>query len=99
MVWTTPLLAAAALATVPLSIVVTLLVARRSQRYFAAQWSRTGTLNGQVEQVHTGNALVQVLGRRQKAIAEIHQQNESLYEARFRATFLSGIVMHAMMTL
>ena len=99
MVWISPLLAAVALVTVPLSIVVTLLVARRSQKHFAAQWARTGTLNGQVEQVHTGHALVQVFGRRQKAIEEFNQQNESLYEASFRAQFLSGIIMPAMMFL
>ncbi len=96
MVWISPLLAVVALVTVPLSIVVTLLVARRSQKHFAAQWARTGTLNGQVEQVHTGHALVQVFGRRQKAIAEFNQQNEALYEASFRAQFLSGIIMPAM---
>src|SRR5438128_8759644 len=96
MVWVSPLLAVVALVTVPLSIVVTLLVARRSQKHFAAQWARTGTLNGQVEQVHTGHALVQVFGRRQKAVAEFNQQNEALYEASFRAQFLSGIIMPAM---
>jgi len=96
MVWISPLLAAVALVTVPLSIVVTLLVARRSQKHFAAQWARTGALNGQVEQVHTGHALVQVFGRRQKAIEEFNQQNEALYEASFRAQFLSGIIMPAM---
>jgi ATP-binding cassette, subfamily B, multidrug efflux pump len=96
MVWISPLLAAVALVTVPLSIVVTLAVARRSQKHFAAQWARTGALNGQVEQVHTGHALVQVFGRRQKAIEEFNQQNEALYEASFRAQFLSGIIMPAM---
>ena len=96
MVWISPLLAAVALVTVPLSIIVTLLVARRSQKHFAAQWARTGALNGQVEQVHTGHMLVQVFGRREKAIAEFNQQNESLYEASFRAQFLSGIIMPAM---
>ena len=96
MVWISPLLAAVALVTVPLSIVVTLMVARRSQKHFAAQWARTGTLNGQVEQVHTGHALVQVFGRRKKAIEEFTEQNEGLYEASFRAQFLSGIIMPAM---
>jgi len=96
MVWISPLLAAVALVTVPLSIVVTLLVARRSQRHFAAQWARTGVLNGQVEQVHTGHALVQVFGRRRKAIEEFSQTNQALYEASFRAQFLSGIIMPAM---
>jgi ATP-binding cassette, subfamily B, multidrug efflux pump len=96
MVWISPLLAAVALVTVPLSIIVTLLVARRSQKHFAAQWARTGALNGQVEQVHTGHALVQVFGRRRKAIEQFNEQNEALYEASFRAQFLSGIIMPAM---
>jgi ATP-binding cassette subfamily B protein len=96
MVWISPLLAAVALVTVPLSIVVTLLVARQSQRHFAAQWARTGALNGQVEQVHTGHALVQVFGRRDKAISEFNETNQALYEASFRAGFLSGIIMPAM---
>jgi ATP-binding cassette subfamily B protein len=95
MVWISPLLAAVALITVPLSIVVTLLVARRSQKQFAAQWARTGTLNGHVEQMHTGHALVQVFGRRRKAIDDFNQQNQALYEASFRAQFLSGIIQPA----
>jgi ATP-binding cassette, subfamily B, multidrug efflux pump len=95
MVWISPVLAAVALITVPLSIVVTLLVARRSQKQFAAQWARTGTLNGHVEQMHTGHALVQVFGRRQKAIEDFNQQNQALYEASFRAQFLSGIIQPA----
>jgi ATP-binding cassette, subfamily B, multidrug efflux pump len=95
MVWISPVLAAVALITVPLSIVVTLLVARRSQKQFAAQWARTGTLNGHVEQMHTGHALVQVFGRRQKAIDDFNQQNQALYEASFRAQFLSGIIQPA----
>lgn len=96
MVWISPLLAVVALVTVPLSILVTLLVARRSQKQFAAQWARTGTLNGHVEQMHSGHAVVQVFGRRQKAIEEFNQQNQALYEASFRAQFLSGIIQPAL---
>jgi ATP-binding cassette, subfamily B, multidrug efflux pump len=96
MVWISPLLAVVALVTVPVSILVTLLVARRSQKHFAAQWARTGTLNAHVEQMHSGHALVQVFGRRQKAIEEFNQQNQALYEASFRAQFLSGIIQPAM---
>jgi len=95
MVWISPLLAVVALVTVPLSILVTVLVARQSQKQFAAQWARTGTLNGHVEQMHTGHALVQVFGRRRKAIDEFNQQNQALYEASFRAQFLSGIIQPA----
>ena len=96
MFWISPLLAGIAIVTVPLSLVVTVLVAKRSQPQFAAQWERTGTLNGHVEEMHTGHALVQVFGRRERAIAEFDRQNEGLYEASFRAQFLSGIIQPAM---
>ena len=96
MFWISPLLAAVSLVTVPLAIVVTLLIARRSQIQFAAQWERTGTLNGLVEETHTGHTLVQVFGRRQATISEFNRQNKDLYEASFRAQFLSGIIQPAM---
>src|SRR5260370_38850772 len=89
MVWISPLLALIALVTVPVSVVVTLLIARRSQKQFAAQWKWTGTLNGHVEERHTGHALVQVFGRRARAQRVSHRHNGRLYEASFMAQFLS----------
>src|SRR5258708_1425649 len=53
MVWISPLLALIALVTVPVSVVVTLLIARRSQKQFAAQWKWTGTLHAHVQELHT----------------------------------------------
>jgi ATP-binding cassette subfamily B protein len=96
MFWISPLLACISLVTIPLSLVVTLSIARRSQVQFTAQWARTGTLNGHVEEMHTGHALVQVYGRSQAAVAEFDDQNESLYAASFRAQFLSGVIQPAM---
>jgi len=94
-----PLLAAISLVTVPLSIAVTILIARRSQKQFAAQWEYTGAVNAHVEQTHTGHALVQVFGQSQPSMEEFERRNQSLYEASFRAQFLSGIIQPAMMLL
>ncbi len=94
-----PLLAAISLVTVPLSIAVTILIARRSQKQFAAQWELTGAVNAHVEQTHTGHALVQVFGQSQPSMEEFERRNQSLYEASFRAQFLSGIIQPAMMLL
>jgi len=96
MFWISPLLAAISLVTVPLSVVAVILIGRRSQKEFAAQWKVTGTLNGHVEEMHTGHALVQVFGRRGKALEEFDRQNQTLYQASFRAQFLSGIIQPAM---
>jgi ATP-binding cassette, subfamily B, multidrug efflux pump len=96
MFWISPLLAFISLITVPVSIAITVVIARRSQREFAAQWKWTGSLNGHVEQTHTGHALVQVFGRRRQAIEEFNRHNNELYTASFRAQFLSGIIQPAM---
>ncbi|HEY9325543.1 MAG TPA: ABC transporter ATP-binding protein, partial [Candidatus Limnocylindria bacterium] len=95
MLWISPLLAGISILMIPLTLVVTVVIAGRSQKEFVAQWARTGALNGHVEQMHTGHALVQVFGRRQVAIAQFDQLNEGLYAASFKAQFLSGIIQPA----
>ena len=91
-----PILAAVSLFVVPLSIACTALIARRSQLQFTAQWERTGALNGFVEEMHTGHDLVAVFGRRGRAIDDFHSQNEQLFQASFRAQFLSGLIQPIM---
>ena len=96
MFWISPLLAAVSAVTIPLAILITFLIARRSQVEFAAQWDQTGSLNGLVEETHTGHALIQLFGRRTAAIDEFGRQNRSLYDASFRAQFLSGVIQPTM---
>ena len=96
MFWISPLLAAVSVVTIPLALVVTYLIAKRSQVQFGRQWERTGTLNGLVEETHTGHELVQVFGRSEATVAEFREQNTQLYEASFRAQFLSGIIQPSM---
>jgi len=96
MVLISPLLAVVSLLAVPLSIVVTILIAGRSQKQFARQWASTGTLNGQVEEMHTGHAIVKVFGRQEEAIARFDAENAKLYDASYRAQFISGIIQPSM---
>jgi ATP-binding cassette subfamily B protein len=91
-----PLLAVVSLLAVPASIVVTVLIATRSQKQFAAQWDRTGTLNGHIEEMHTGHAIVKLFGRQEQAIEEFNRQNAELYEASYKAQFISGMIQPAM---
>jgi ATP-binding cassette subfamily B multidrug efflux pump len=91
-----PILAVISILAVPASIVVTILIASRSQKQFVAQWASTGSLNGHVEEMHTGHAIVKVFGRQREAIEAFDRENEKLYEASFRAQFISGIIQPAM---
>jgi ATP-binding cassette subfamily B protein len=96
MFWMSPLLAVISLLTVPLSFIVTMLIARRSQKQFASQWEWTGSLNGHVEQMYTGHDLVKVFGHSQRAIDEFDELNERMYESSFKAQFISGIIQPGM---
>ncbi len=96
MFWISPLLAVISLLIVPLSIVVTVLIASRSQKQFAAQWERTGTLNGHVEEMHTGHAVVKAFGRQREAIETFDVENEALFQASYRAQFISGTIQPVM---
>jgi ATP-binding cassette, subfamily B, multidrug efflux pump len=91
-----PLLAAISVLAVPVSFVLTIFIAKRSQKQFAAQWERTGNLNGHVEEMFTGHNVVKVFGRQRDAIERFDEHNEGLYQASFKAQFISGIIQPVM---
>ena len=91
-----PILAVVSLLAVPASLAVTIVIVKRSQQQFVAQWASTGALNGHVEEMHTGHAIVKAFGRQSEAIATFDAENERLYQASYRAQFISGIIQPAM---
>jgi ATP-binding cassette, subfamily B, multidrug efflux pump len=97
MVVVSPLLALVAVVSVPLSLWLTKAITRRSQRQFVAQWRYTGQLNGLIEESFTGHELVRVFGRRAETEAAFAEKNAELFEASFRAQFISGTIMPSMM--
>jgi len=92
-----PLLAVIALVTIPLTVVITVFVAKRSQKLFVQQWKSTGILNARVEETFSGHAIVKVFGHQKEVEADFKAENEELYRASFGAQFISGIIMPAMM--
>jgi ATP-binding cassette subfamily B multidrug efflux pump len=94
-----PLLALVTVITVPLSIMTMKVIAKRSKKRFIAQWTHTGMLNAQVEEVFTGHSLVKVFGRQRDAEKTFRDKNDELYEASFGAQFISGTIQPAMMFL
>ncbi|MFL5681191.1 MAG: ABC transporter ATP-binding protein [Chloroflexota bacterium] len=96
MITISPILAVISLLVVPASLAVTIVIVKRSQQQFVAQWASTGALNGHVEEMHTGHAIVKAFGRQREAIATFDAENERLYQASYRAMFISGIIQPAM---
>ena len=90
-------LALIALVTVPASAVAMRKIAKRAQPQFINQWKFTGKLNGHIEEMYTGHALVAAFGQREKALQTFTEQNDALFNASYRAQFISGTIQPVMM--
>lgn len=91
-----PLLSLIVALTLPLSIFVTTWIAKRSQNYFRRQQRALGDLNGHVEEMYTGHKIVKAFGHEGKSVADFTDLNDKLYDAAWRAQFVSGIIMPLM---
>ena len=91
-----PLLTLIVVLTLPLYVVVTMNIAKHSQKHFADQQKSLGELNGHVEEMYTGHKIVKAFGREDDSIATFNAINERLYTAGYQAQFISGIIMPLM---
>ncbi len=91
-----PLLAAVALTTVPISVLLMKYIGGKARPRFIAQWRHTGELNAQAEEVFSGHAIVKSFGRQREAEARFRADNDKLYEASFSAQFMANLIQPAM---
>ncbi|MFS0931683.1 ABC transporter ATP-binding protein [Enterococcus casseliflavus] len=85
-----------ALATVPLSLIVVMIVAPKSQKFFAAQQKSLGLLNDQVEETYGGHAVVKTFNHEAADQVVFEEENDRLYSAGWKAQFISAIIMPLM---
>lgn len=86
------LLSAIALTVIPLALISTMFIAKKSQKQFQIQWNSTGKLNGRVEETYAGHNIVKAFNHQEKEKFEFDEENERLYDSSFKAQFISGII-------
>ncbi|WP_028593955.1 ABC transporter ATP-binding protein [Paenibacillus assamensis] len=91
-----PLLTLITLVTLPLSVIATKNIAGRSQKHFKNQQDSLGELNAHVEEMYTGHQIVKAFGREEKSLQKFDEVNDRLYDAGWRAQFMSGMIMPLM---
>lgn len=91
-----PLLTLIVILTLPLYVLVTMNIAKHSQKQFADQQKSLGELNGHVEEMYTGHRIVKAFGREDESIETFKAINARLYTAGYKAQFISGIIMPLM---
>ena len=98
MLYISPLLALIALVTIPVSMVVTAAIGKRSQRHFVQQWKSTGELNahrrGDLHRPPAGQGLRPPATRRGRPS---RPRTTTCSTPGFGAQFVSGIIMPTMM--
>lgn len=85
-----------ALITIPLSLIVTGVIAPHSQKAFAAQQKSLGLLNNQVEENYAGHLEVKAFNHEKVALQQFEKENQRLYQSGFKAQLLAGIMMPLM---
>ena len=82
--------------TLPLSVIFTKKIAKKSQKFFKMQQENLGHLNGHVEEMYTGHVVIQSFGYEDRSIEKFNEINDKLFDASWKAQFISGIIMPVM---
>ena len=86
----------AALLILPVSMLIIGNVMKHSQKYFRAQQSYLGEVNGQVEEIYSGHNVVKAFNKEEDVIRTFEETNEKLYSSAWRSQFFSGMMMPIM---
>lgn len=91
-----PLMTGLTVLILPISLLLIMLVVKRSQKYFVAQQRQLGEINGQVEETYSGLNVVQAYNREPEVLKTFTETNERLYESAWKSQFLSGLMQPLM---
>ncbi len=91
-----PVMTLIALLTLPMSMIITVIIAKNSQKYFSKQQKSLGELNGHVEEMYTGHKIVKAFGHEEESVEKFVTINHELYDVAWKAQFMSGIVFPAL---
>lgn len=87
-----PLVTIVALCTLPVSIALTAVVAKRSQRFFLAQQTALGVLDAHIEETYGGHTEVKAFAHEEGAIEDFERINDEYFGHAWRAQFVSGLI-------
>lgn len=91
-----PLLTLVTVLTLPISISFIVFVVKKSQKYFKQQQVYLGNVNGHVEEMFGGVVVVKAYNKEEESIERFEKYNQQLYNAAWKAQFISGITMPIM---
>ncbi len=91
-----PLMTLIALVILPVSGALIGVVVKFSQKHFVAQQTYLGKINGQIEEVYSGQNIVKAFNREKIVLKEFEETNQILYQSAWKSQFLSGLMQPIM---
>ena len=91
-----PLMTLVALLLLPISGVLLVFVMKHSQRFFRGQQKYLGVVNGQVEEIYSGQHIIKAFNKEGDVITEFNKTNDLLYDSAWKSQFFSGMMMPVM---
>ena len=91
-----PLMTLIAVVILPVSGILITTVVKSSQKYFRTQQEYLGRINGQVEEVYSGQNIVKAFDREEEVLREFSETNDTLYVSAWKSQFFSGMMMPVM---
>lgn len=83
----------ATLCILPVSMIVVLIIVKKSQGHFKDQQKYLGRVNGHVEEMFSSHVVVKAFGGEEDSLKNFGEYNDALYKAAWKANFLSGLTM------
>lgn len=91
-----PLMTLIALVILPVSGGLIGVVVKHSQKYFVAQQTYLGKINGQIEEVYSGQNIIKAFNREETSLKEFDETNTVLYNSAWKSQFISGMMQPIM---
>lgn len=85
-----------AILILPIASFITMFIVKHSQKYFANQQEYLGHVNGQIEEMYSGQNVIKVFNAEDKVIKNFEKDNEQLCQSGWKSQFFSGM-MHPIM--
>ncbi len=85
--------------SVPVMLLATKAVTKRSRKYFSQKQERLGQLNGYIEETISGLKVVKVFAREEKELEAFEEKNYALLNVSIRAEIFSGMIGPIMMAI
>lgn len=87
-----PALTIVSIILLPIIMLFTSFISKKSRTYFSNNQKNLGQLNSHIEEMYTGQLVIKAFSQEEKAMNTFKESNEKLYKSNLMSQFLSGII-------